>query len=273
MVMQEHQEAVYTAVVDYRAGSPHLAHHALYDRLVDILRQTLRDLTAAGLPMSVLEVGAGHGGFTEPALAAGCQVTAVEMSRPSLGRLCEKFGSNPNFTGVFDRDGGLADAGDGYSLVLFVSVLHHIPDYLKALAVASKRLAPGGALLSLQDPIWYPRQTRLARGIDRTGYYLWRLPRGNRRRGAAAFVRRARGRLDESQRSDMVEYHVVRSGVDECAVRDLLLQDFGDVRIISYWSNQSGPVQRIGTRLGLQNTFGLIGTRYRLSGLKVDAAL
>src|ERR1022692_3194454 len=156
--MQEQQEFVYSVDADYRAGSPHLAHHALYDRLVGILRQTLHNLSADGLPMNVLEIGAGHGGYTEPTLAAGCRVTAVEMSRPSLARLCEKFGANPNFTGAFDADGSLADTGNRFSLVLYVSVLHHIPDYLGALALASQRLAPGGALLSLQDPIWYPRQ-------------------------------------------------------------------------------------------------------------------
>ena len=170
--MQEKQELVYTADVDYRAGSPHLAHHVLYDRLVGVLRQVLRDLEAAGLPLSVLEIGAGHGGYTEPALAAGCQVTAVEMSRPSLARLAENFGTNANFKGVFDSDGTLAQMGSGFSLVLYVSVLHHIPDYLEALAEASSRLVPGGALLSLQDPIWYPRQSKVSRGINWAGTTL-----------------------------------------------------------------------------------------------------
>ncbi len=150
--MQQKQESVYSAERDYRAESPHLAHHALYDRLVGILRQTLRDLKAAGLPLSVLEIGAGHGGFTEPALAAGCQVTAVEMSRPSLARLAEKFGANANFTGVFDPDGTLSEVGSGFSLTLCVLILHHIPDYLAALTQASSRLVPGGALLKSAGP-------------------------------------------------------------------------------------------------------------------------
>jgi SAM-dependent methyltransferase len=262
-VMQEKQELFYTAETDYRAGSPHLAHHVLYDQLVGVLRQVLRDLEGSGLPLSVLEIGAGHGGYTEPALAAGCQVTAVEMSRPSLARLAENFGSNANFRGVFDPDGTLAEAGRGFSLILYVSVLHHIPDYLEALTQASSRLVPGGALLSLQDPIWYPRQSKLTRGVNRVGYYAWRLPRGNWRRGAAAVMRRSRGTLDEDSPSDLVEYHVVRNGVDERAIRGSLLMNFGDVRVMPYWSNQLAAAQWIGTRLRLRNTFGVFATGYR----------
>jgi SAM-dependent methyltransferase len=261
--MQQKQEFVYSAETDYRAGSPHLAHHVLYDRLVGILRQTVRDLKSAGLPLSVLEIGAGHGGYTEPALATGCQVTAVEMSRPSLARLGEKFGANANFRGIFDPDGTLSEAGSGFSLILFVAVLHHIPDYLAALTRASSRLVPGGALLSLQDPIWYPRQSKVSRGLYRVGYYVWRLPRGNWKRGVGSVVRRTRGTLDEDNPSDMVEYHVVRNGVDESAIRDLLLKTFGDVQVLPYWSNQSAAVQWIGTRLRLRNTFSILATGYR----------
>lgn len=261
--MQEKQEFVYAAEADYRAESPHLKHHALYDRLVRILRQTLVDLAAAGLPLSVLEVGAGHGGYTEPALAAGCQVTAVEMSRPSLARLAEKFGTNANFKGVFDPDGMLSDVGSGFSLILCVAVLHHIPDYLEALTQASSRLVPGGALLSLQDPIWYPRQSKVSRGLYRVGYYAWRLPRGNWKRGVGSVMRRTRGTLNEDNPSDMVEYHVVRNGVDERAIRDLLLKSFVDVQVIPYWSSQSAAAQWIGTRQRLRNTFGILATGYR----------
>jgi 2-polyprenyl-3-methyl-5-hydroxy-6-metoxy-1,4-benzoquinol methylase len=43
----------------------------------------------------VLEVGAGHGGFAKPALAMGCEVTAVDMSGPSIEELKRRFGTNP----------------------------------------------------------------------------------------------------------------------------------------------------------------------------------
>ncbi len=79
----------------------------------------------------------------------------------------------------------------------------------------------------------------------------------------ATLVRRSRKLLDEGQPSDMVEYHVVRKGVDDYAIRDLLLKSFEEVRLIRCWSNQSAIAQWLGTRLRLQNTFGVLATNYR----------
>ena len=146
-------------------------HWPLYDRLTGILRNEVRRLSAAGLPLDVLEVGAGHGGYTEPALAAGCRVTAVEMSRPSLAELDRRFGTNGDFSSVFDPDGSLSAVGGDFALVLCVSVLHHIPDYLDFVGNVSGRLRPGGTLLALQDPLWYPRVGGAVRALDRTSYY------------------------------------------------------------------------------------------------------
>ena len=70
------QEAEKHSGIDYRRGSPHLAQLGLYDRLVEVLRGTVRRLAEQGLPLRVLEIGAGHGGFTEPALALGCDELA-----------------------------------------------------------------------------------------------------------------------------------------------------------------------------------------------------
>ncbi len=55
---------------DYRSGSPHLQHWRLHDRLLNLLRSSIAAIISEDLPLTVLEIGAGHGGFTEPALAA-----------------------------------------------------------------------------------------------------------------------------------------------------------------------------------------------------------
>jgi hypothetical protein len=60
----------------------------------------------------------------------------------------------------------------------------------------------------------------------------------------------------------MVEYHVVRDGVDEQAIVDLLAPMFERVELFTYWSTQSRAAQAIGRRLGLVNTFGVAATRY-----------
>lgn len=257
MTVQQLQETLYDENVDYRVGSPHLAHWQLYDRLVSVLRDHVRELAARGRPLDVLEIGAGHGGYTEPALAAGCAVTAVEMSRPSLTELTRRFGTNPAFTPVFDQDGSLGDTADQYSLILCVSVLHHIPDYLGFLGGALDKLAPGGSLLTLQDPIWYARAGNRSRALDRAGFYSWRVLQGDLLRGLSTTGRRLRGRHDETNPSDMVEYHAVRDGVDEQAILDLLTPRFDAVSLLPYWSNQSAAVQRLGSRMRMRNTFGV----------------
>ena len=263
MTIQELQETLYGEEVDYRAGSPHLAHWQLYDRLVGIVRCQVDRLADRGLPLDVLEIGAGHGGYTEPALAAGCAVTAVEMSRPSLAEMSRRFGHNSRFTPVFDPDGSLGGAAGLYSMILCVSVLHHIPDYLGFLDRALDKLAPGGCLLTLQDPLWYARAGRRSRLLDRAGYYSWRLGQGDLWRGLATTGRRVRGRYDDTNPSDMVEYHAIRAGVNEDAILDLITRRFDAVSLVPYWSNQSAVVQRLGSRLGVDNTFGITAVGFR----------
>ncbi len=85
------QEVFYDESVDYTRGSPHLADLRLRERLVSLTRTAVLGLHDAGLPLDVLEVGAGHGGYTEPMLALGCRVTGVEMSKPSAIQLGERF--------------------------------------------------------------------------------------------------------------------------------------------------------------------------------------
>jgi SAM-dependent methyltransferase len=267
---QIHQESYYGDEVNYRAGSPHLKHWPLYDRLVRLVRQSVVELTSDGVAPNVLEIGAGHGGYTEPVLAAGCRVTAVEASRPSLRELHRRYGSNSGFQGVFDPDGSLNEVDDAFSLILIVSVLHHVPDYLSFLDRAMRLLVPGGILVALQDPMWYARLGS-AHTVDRAGYYIWRLNQGNWRQGAATILRRLRGTHDPANPADMVEYHVVRNGVDELAVVSLLENRFEAVSMITYWSNQLGLVQRLGDRLRLENTFGVVARGYSPKGC--DGAL
>ena len=115
----------------------------------------------------------GHGGYTEPVLAAGCRVTAVEASRHSLATLQRRYGANPGFRAVFDADGTLDEVDGTFSLVLIVSVLHHIPDYVSFLDRVTRLLAPNGSLLSLQDPlctrVWSARPARSTAGATTCG--------------------------------------------------------------------------------------------------------
>jgi SAM-dependent methyltransferase len=255
------QEVHYGSGVDYRKGSPHLSNWALHDRLAEVLRTEVRRLDEQGLPLRVLEIGAGHGGFTEPALALNCEVTAVDMSEPAVRELRRRFGTNHNLEVIYDPEGKLSGVDGEFTLLMCVSVLHHIPDYLEFLKSAAERLAPGGVLLTLQDPTWYPRN-RAAHYAERAAYFTWRLGQGKPLRGLQTRVRRMRGILDGGNPSDMVEYHVVREGVDEEAILSFARERFAESELIPYWSSHLKMTQNLGERLGLHSSFGLAARGY-----------
>ena len=266
------QEEHYLPRIDYRKGSPHLSHLALHDRLVEVLREVVQRLADQGLPLRVLEIGAGHGGFTEPALAMGCEVTAVDMSGPSVDELRRRFGTNPKLHAVHDPDGTLCDVGNDYSLLLFVSVLHHIPDYISYLKDACKRITNGGSLLTLQDPALYSRHNT-AHHAEQAAYFVWRLAQGNLTQGIHTRLRRIRGILDETEPRDMVEYHVIRDGVDEEQILSFAKTAFSEVSLIQYWSSQLGLAQHLGERFGLDGSFGVIANEYKSDLLAAEPVL
>jgi len=250
---------------DYRAGSPHLRHWSLYNRLVSLLRDEIRIIEGNGLPLTVLEVGAGHGGYTEPALAAGCTVVATEMSHASVLTLTERYGLNPRFSALFDEDGSLSILGDDvFSLVVCASVLHHIPDYVSFVENAiTRHLARGGSLITVQDPLWYPSLSPSDSYLTRLAYLSWRATRGDYIEGARTRLRRIRGFHDNRNPRDVVEYHVVRRGVDHSALLSVLRPRFDAVSLLPYWSTQSAVWQRVGERLGRANTFAILARSFR----------
>lgn len=259
--MRQIQESGHPAGHDYRAGSPHLAHWHLYQRLLGELREVLDSLHGRGVSWSVLDVGAGHGSFTEPLLAYGCTVTATEMSTPSFEIIRAKYGGNDRFTAVLDADGSFeALDGRAYGAILFASVLHHIPDYRAAIEAAAARVARGGSIVTLQDPLWYPTLSWADSFLSRFAYLWWRLRQGNYKQGLGSRFRRLRGVYDERNPADMVEYHVVRQGVDQDVVRGVLAARFKEVRLVRYWSTQSRLWQRIGEAVRATNTFACVAT-------------
>lgn len=258
-----HQAAYYGRDHDYWSESPHLKHRHLYEVLTGRIDTLLREAAPDRQP-EVLEIGAGDGAVTERLLALGCDVTGTEMSSASVDAMNERFGSNDRFRAVLDADGSLdALEGQSFDLILYASVLHHIPDYLGAIRHAiGGRLRPGGALATIQDPLWYPRLSPLSRKFASISYLSWRLTRGSFMRGLKTRVRRARHGLSEDAAGDAVEYHVVRDGVDELAIRETIRPLFEGVEIFSYWSSQGFPQQRAGELLDLKNTFAVFARGY-----------
>ena len=58
----------------------------------------------------------------------------------------------------------------------------------------------------------------------------------------------------------MVEYHVVRQGVDQMGLMAKMSPRFRKCEIIDYWSNQSAIMQRFGERCRFANTFAFRST-------------
>ncbi|WP_198943531.1 class I SAM-dependent methyltransferase [Actinokineospora bangkokensis] len=245
---------------DYTAGSPHLRHRALRAKVVAACQAAVRDVLDRDGRCRVLEVGAGHGTFTEHVAALGAEVWVTEMSPASADFLARRFVHNDRVHVVHDPDGTAGARGPEVDVVLAVSVLHHIPDYVGAVEALLPRIAPGGAFVSYQDPLWYPRRSRLSFAVDRGAYFAWRVTRGDLLRGVASLGRRLRHAHDPENPSDMVEYHVVRQGVDEQALVAALAPHFASVEVDRYWSTQAGWLQSAGERIGPRTTFGITAT-------------
>lgn len=269
--MSKHQEAEYGAGRDYSFGAPHLLHAHLRERIAADLGALVRTQVNRTGSCHALELGAGHGTFTESLVQSGARVTVTEMSGPSANLLERKF-ADAAVKVVHDPlgHGAAKIAQDGCDLVVIVSVLHHIPDYLDTVKGLTDGLKPGGAFYCVQDPTWYPSRSRFALGVDRGSYLIWRLAQGNFRRGLRTRSRRLRRVYDETEPSDMVEYHVVRQGVDQRALVELLEARFKSVELWVYWSTQSKLLQRVGDTLGWKSTFGITATGRRQTSSSVE---
>lgn len=90
-----------------------------------------------------LDVGAGRGALTAPALDRGCVVTAVDAAPAMLGRLAESYPTAA--TCVMDAQ-ALAFPAGSFDLVAAAFVIHILDDPAAGVAEAYRVLAPGGRL-------------------------------------------------------------------------------------------------------------------------------
>ena len=244
---------------DYVKGSPHLRHDVLRSMIEGQLRTLVEETLARQDTCRVLEIGAGHGTFTEFLLQAGATVTVTEASQASAEELKRRYAGRDDVEVFFDLTGeSVFDLEPTYDAVVCASLLHHIPDYLDFVRRLGGMVSPGGWFYSVQDPMYYPRRTRMSHLAGRGTYYIWRLGQGSFRRGLATRVRRLRGTYSDTEPSDLVEYHVVRQGVDEQALEKQLKERFGAVELFTYWSTQSPFFQRLFAKSGFRSDFGLI---------------
>lgn len=249
---------------DYIVGSPHLRHASLRERINIRISSAVAEILNRQGECRVLEIGAGHGSFTNTVLAAGGNATVTEMSKASYDYLSTRFRNTSQVRVLYDIDGNAPfDEATRYDVILLISVIHHIPDYLGVITrLCDSVLRPGGTVVTFQDPVWYPRQKRWERALSWTAYFAWRSTQGEFRRGLATRWRRLRGIYSESEPSDLVEYHVVRQGVDDFALSALFRARFADVEVDRYFSTQSPQLQLLGEKYFPHNTFGIVARGY-----------
>jgi hypothetical protein len=259
----EAQDEAHASGHDYVKGSPHLRHPQLRGMIVARLQELVRASIQRTGDCRVLEIGAGHGTFTSTLVDAGAQVTVTEASAASAEHLEAAFAGTDRVRVIYDETGEqVLGLGETWDLAVIVSVLHHIPDYVGFLRKLEPKIAEGGSIFTVQDPLYYPRRSKLSHRVSRGSYLLWRAFQGDYKRGVATRLRRLRGVYDEAEPSDLVEYHVVRQGCDEEAVRDALADHF-DVEVFTYWSSQGPLFQKAFEKTGLRSDFGVEATAHR----------
>ena len=122
-------------------------------------RNWIVDLCAPHLVGPVLEVGAGHGTFTE-ALAAFGSVTAVEPGSHAASVLAARYTGDARVTSI---QGVVNDvpAESPFGSAVMINVLEHIEDGRGVLRAVFDRLEPGGQLC-----IWVPAYEFLYSDFD-----------------------------------------------------------------------------------------------------------
>lgn len=244
-------------------GSPHIKHaslRTLYGRLVvqvfDFASKTQKN-------PKVLDLGAGEGSVTLPFLELGAEVTAIDISEIQLQVLqarCAQFKDRLTVR-CDDVETVLRLKEDVYDIIVANSFLHHIPNYLGMIEDALAHIKTHGQFFSFQDPLQYNRLGIFTTMFNNIAYYSWRIFEGDFIRGLGRFIRRKRSGFLEDCKEDNAEFHVVRGGVDEKAIIQLLDRHGFDCEIVRYYSTQSRFFQFLGTLFGLESSFAILGKK------------
>lgn len=247
-------------------GSPHLKHQALAASMLDKARRVFEQVRQRGEHPEVLDMGAGAGMLTLPLLEMGASVTAADATRALLEVLATRAaGFESRLTlavgDIFETLAQYEKTGRRFDLICASSFLHHIPDYHKLCRSSAGLIRPGGMFFTFQDPLRYDTLSKGTYWFDRSSYFLWRLFQGNYIRGFKTRLRRLTGTYRTDLPEDIVEYHIVRNGVDQVAIQRLFEAEGFTCEIQGYWSSQSSLFQHWGSKWGLANTFAVVATR------------
>lgn len=247
---------------EYMADAPHLSHESIRALYVQMVSRAFEIASQDGRVPTVLDLGAGDGIATRPFLSLGAHVVAVDISMQQLAQLrleCAEYGDRVEIrcADVFD----VLSEGRKFDIVVANSFLHHIPDYLSLVAGAADVLSERGILMTFQDPMWNKSTTYRDSLLSGIAYFIWRLGREDALRGMGRKLRRSLGIYSTTSIYDNVEYHAVRDGVNQIAIRQMLEQKGWQCSIAEYCSFHSMKLQPLGEKLGVKNTFAIMASR------------
>jgi SAM-dependent methyltransferase len=250
----------------YLDGAPHIKHASLRKLFGKLLLEVYDAASKQADPPKVLDLGAGEGSVTLQFLEVGAQVTAVDVSSQQLDTLAEKCKSHQDRLDVRCEDVSdtLRDSTDTFDIITLNSFLHHVPDYLSLIDKCLSKLEPNGFLFTFQDPLRYDTVNFATRFFTDVGYFFWRLSggaEGDVIGGIGRRLRRRRGVYHDDCRHDNTEYHIVRNGVDQIAIENLLKDRGFNFKFVPYYSSHNTLFQPVGTAIGFKNLFSVIATR------------
>ncbi len=105
----------------------------------DRLKRTIGHLRI-GSHTSVLEVGCGPGQFSKRLLGAGAKLKAIDINKKFILKLQKRHGDTFELCSVLD----LKYKDNSFDRIVLFDVLHHIPEYMKAVSEMHRVLKPGG---------------------------------------------------------------------------------------------------------------------------------
>jgi 2-polyprenyl-3-methyl-5-hydroxy-6-metoxy-1,4-benzoquinol methylase len=129
-----------------RASTYDAVHSEIFNtveqrRLGECLERAISEVRSGGL--QALDYGCGTGNLTRHLLALGAEVTAADISPKFLEIVAERY----RVRTIRLEDGEPTSLpAAGFDFIGLYSVLHHIPDYLKAVRDLVGKLRPGGVI-------------------------------------------------------------------------------------------------------------------------------
>lgn len=250
----------------YIEGAPHLMHKQIYDIYQNLIKLLITDLFKHIKKPDLLDLGAGEGTVTLQFLEYGFYVSAVDSSHTQLKVLqekCKKYNSNLRLYNddVFNL---LKNHKKKYDVIAINSFLHHIPNYILLINLASQLVKDGGFIFTFQDPMRYDKLPKYHFIFSNIFYYSWRIFQGDFLNGLRRKIRRSKGIYYEDSIYDNAEYHVTRNGVDQDKLMKTLSQKGFEPKLIEYFSTQSSFFQKLGSLMKIKNTFGIIAKKVKI---------